>query len=781
MYLDDIKQALADVWAKSTDSSEKSGLSLFQHTENVIKQMGQFILLYHTELNQVAEMNMTRVLLYAALMHDFGKIHPGFQRMLRKGTRFGLRHELLSLAFLEFLKIPPEEKPYLASAIALHHKNWVFITNGDIIYYDRCFSVEEVNSVFRLVEGLKQHEINGLLLLLKNAGTYLLTVTGFCIEPYKFIENSITPSGIYRNLTLIDHFIGTFVKQGRRAGRQINRQVCHYATIARGLILSADHLASAKPMELTPGFTSAEQVLTALNLTDDSLHPHQKQLKEAATSKILIAPTGSGKTEAALLWAGSVREAKQTKGRLYFLLPYRASINAMANRLRRGFGEQSTAVIHGKTLIESYQQLMENGYTPDEARKLASYQESLARLNTTPIRICTPYQLVKTFFAPNGYEAMLCSALGAQLVFDEIHAYDTELTAMTVAAAKFMKHVLGAECLFMSATLPNHLKNILQEQFMLDEPVKPSGEWLASRVRHRLNLIDNHITSVNSIERIKQSAEQGSVLVVVNTVPRAVKVVEELNKVGLRDITLLHSKFCPRDRIDKERKLQPIEGKILVATQVVEVSLDIDYDTLFTELAPLESLLQRFGRVNRNRPLESKGVSTVNVFTEFANDNETSYRPYNKAHLCQVKKVLQDYLRENPGGVINETKIQDMLDASYPEVLKEDLAIKIKDRLERFDKSFVQELLPLGINEMGTIKNLREEWDNLFDGVEVLPAKYLDEARNMPNPLDVAQLLVPISRAQLQRLQRERKAWRDEEINQIITNCDYSYQYGLII
>ncbi|MCL5290440.1 MAG: CRISPR-associated helicase Cas3' [Bacillota bacterium] len=781
MELDSIDDALKDIWAKSSDSPGLPGLSLLQHTEEVVRQMGQFILLYQTELGQLSQVDMSRILLYGALLHDFGKIHPGFQKMLHRKGKFGHRHEVLSVGFLDFLEVPAEEKPYLVTAVALHHKDWMEITKPSIgkpCYFHPRYPAERIKPIQELLEGLELLHINGLLLLLQNANVYFQQVAGIKITPYPFVKGSLTAGSIYRQLAELNKLAGSLTT-GNIPHRKVNRLLCHMATVARGLAVSADHLASSEGMSLQHGFASPEEVLAALGFQYETLHPHQARLANTPASLIMVSPTGSGKTEAALLWAGAVRKAKNTKGRLYFILPYRASMNAMKLRLEKHFGETSTAVIHGKTLIQHYQEHMEQGYTPDEARQRAKHKESLARLNTTPIRVCSPYQLVKTFFAPKGYEALLSSVWGAQLVMDEIHAYEHELTAMTLSAAKFMKEVMGAECLFMSATMPSYLKELLQRHFSLKEPLYPPVEWLKAKIRHRLELIPDHSMASESIQRIKKEAERGSVLVVVNKVNKAINLAKELEKEGMADVVLLHGRFSARDRINKEANLGPRKDRILVATQVVEVSLDIDYDTIFTEMAPLESLLQRFGRVNRKGQRSQHSV--VHVFTEFEKSDQVAYKPYEKEHLLKVREVLHNFLICNPSGLISETQIQTLLDQSYPEDIKQELLRSIEDKINSFYHNFVQGLLPLGVQDSTTIRELREQWDNLFDGEELLPEQYLSDALNAPNTLEAAQYLIPVSGVLVKQLAKQNRVWFDEALQKFVTNCEYSPTYGLVI
>src|SRR5207244_1082075 len=128
--------------------------------------------------------------------------------------------------------------------------------------------------------------------------------------------------------------------------------------------------------------------------------------------------------------------------------------------------------------------------------------------------------------------------------------------------------------------------------------IVPGNDVLDCPVRHRLKLMETDVLSPESLHAIREASRDKSVLIVVNQINRAIAVFRELQP-HVTDIHLLHSRFTASDRTRKEREIEPRPGRILVATQVVEVSLDLDYDCCFSELAPLEALLQRFGRCNR--------------------------------------------------------------------------------------------------------------------------------------------------------------------------------------
>lgn len=773
-----------DYWAKTPVHSGEPGLSLFQHTEQVLEQMGQLIKIYQHEINEIKSMDLPRVLLYAALLHDFGKVHIDFQEQLKGNLHFGLRHEILSLAFLKYLEVPETEYGYLAAAIALHHKEWRKLVDGTIkspSYYVSHFTFDKIYPIFELSKGLTPTITSKLVEVLQNSKEIINLYSGINIQPYTVSDNGLSfEENIFKGLGGIDRVISSFESGGGR-GRPVilNKDVIFQGILVRGLTIIADHIASAGPSINDKGFGSIEELLLSLGLTEEQLWYHQNTILEAKGNQVLVAPTGFGKTESALLWAAKQRAETGSRGRVYFLLPVRSSMNAMSDRFKKYFGELSTALVHGKSLCKAYEDLIETNYEKDKAVAEARIRESLSRLNSKPYRICSPYQLIRSFFGGKGSEANLCSALGAQLVFDEIHAYDTEVTGMALATAQYLCNMMKARVLFMSATIPSHLLLLIKGLFPeLQNPIKVSSEDLKKITRHKIELVDNHIFSSDVINSIKADAASNSVLIVVNQVSRAIRLYDMLIEKGIKEVTLLHSRFNSRDRLQKERLLKPEKGKVLIATQVVEVSLDIDYDVGYFELAPLEALLQRFGRVNRKG---QKRFSRIIVLENFETNNQKEFLPYECEHLIQVKSVLHQYLGDYPDGHIREDLIQEILDKSYPNSLKDRLVRDLNTKIEEFNSAFIKEYRPFGITDQTNVKMLQEKWDELFDGYEVLPVNLVKEAEKMTTHFDVLQLLVPIYGNLFFRLKKEGKIIWNEKLEQFIIMCNYNNDKGLEI
>jgi len=182
-----------------------------------------------------------------------------------------------------------------------------------------------------------------------------------------------------------------------------------------------------------------------------------------------------------------------------------------------------------------------------------------------------------------------------------------------------------------------------------------------------------------------------------------------------------HSQFINRDRFAKETLLDEIchsdKRFIAVTTQIVEVSLDIDFDTLYTEMAPIDALIQRMGRVNRKG---QKGVCDVHILQE----SDVSYKIYHRSLIELTRGILSDYIRQR-NGKITEGDYRAMVNAIYCE--------------ENLDEKFFEELKEgyFKINEVHYPKANRKMT------VELTPEKETELERIITQIQQVTQLPKP--------------------------------------
>ncbi|WP_052306418.1 CRISPR-associated helicase Cas3' [Pyrococcus sp. ST04] len=382
-------------------------------------------------------------------------------------------------------------------------------------------------------------------------------------------------------------------------------------TFLKGLLNATDHLASAGEVKIRLLPSIADSIDE--KIPREKWRPLQRQAYETYGNLLLRAPTGYGKTEAALLWAD--RNAQRTKkgitSRIFYILPYKVSINAMHQRLLDVFGDPAlVGVLHSSSTFYLYSSHLE-------------YQRlsSLYRKIYTPLKVTTLFQIMKAFFGVGFFEMSLSELTNSLLIFDEIHAYEPNILGIILAILKLLKDYM-AKTLIMTATLPTFMEELIKK-IINPRELKVSADEADKFTRHRVNLING---SMDNIEGLVGELPKPS-LVACNTVDRAIEVYSKLKDMGYK-VVLLHSRFPYGDREEKERKLLQNLRKydFVVATQVVEVSLDLNFESILTEPAPLDALIQRFGRVNRRGFGRLKDVY---VLTEGSKGDERVYPPEN--------------------------------------------------------------------------------------------------------------------------------------------------------
>lgn len=382
--------------------------------------------------------------------------------------------------------------------------------------------------------------------------------------------------------------------------------------------------------------------------------PYAFQVRVAAAlleghNVILRAPTGSGKTEAALAPFIVARATDHPTFPLKAMLasPMKTlakSIHSRAQRLteklkldvRLHTGEdQGAPLLEGDVVVTTIDQLISN-----YAHIPLSMSNGRANIGAGAV-------------------------ISSYVVFDEFHLLDPKRAFQT--ALLMIEQLQGiTPFLSMTATLSNEMVQQLAKQCKA-EVIEPTAEELAAMPSQRKT---RHIRRVNSLltaEAVAQTHQQRS-LAICNTVSRAQALyvkLEDLKNGGhlnLKNtrIELIHSQFFPSDRAKKETQLEQWMGKgsseniILVATQAIEVGINISSEHLHTELSPANSLLQRAGRCAR---FESE-VGTVHVYDLPLNARgEKSIMPYPewKDELQATWKALETL--ENPVGFAQEAAL----------------------------------------------------------------------------------------------------------------------------
>lgn len=773
------------IWAKSPDKGEGGQAeTLAQHTWAVLQRQAEFIRL-RPRLSQLIERpDLWHLLFWASFFHDFGKAVPAFQGVLRneEGGRslWGKhRHEVFSLAFLGWAAadLSPEQLQWIAAAVVSHHRDPEEIAN----LYPH---VEEgdIDPLSAHILAIDEKTLSGLW-------RWLVECSPEWIRLLDLERVGVCPLTIMCEQESIQYIRSQGVRQIRamlRAYRRFTRGLLDEeqsllvsALTLRGHIINSDHGGSAH-VEPMPVLRFTPQVVyETRKLSPETLYSHQREAGEIEGSALLVAPTGSGKTEAALLWAARQLQHEEVAPRLFYTLPYQASMNAMKIRLGGQFGDDLVALQHGRGLLSLYRQLMERAYTQEEAARTARHMKNLARLNHTPIRVFSPYQMLKGMYRLKGYEAQLSDYHSALFIFDEIHAYEVRRLAMILKTMAYLRKCFHARFFVMSATFPDLIQGWLEDA--LDGPVsiQASEELFRKFQRHRLYVLEGDLLEEKNIQQIADDAKDGkSVLVVCNIVARAQQAYEALQRLLNGEdipVRLLHGRFNLVDRSEKEKFIQEKAATrrekhspvVLVATQVVEVSLDIDLNTIYTDPAPLEALIQRFGRVNRGRKI--KPYAPVHVFTK----PDDGQKIYNPAVIARALEIL----RSANGQPIDESQIGSWLNNIYTGEIAMQWQREYEAAAKEFDDICISTLRPF--DTAGD--ELEDRFNNMFDGVEVLPESLYEQYERLREnePIAASTLLVPMRWGQYHALANKGLIKPGDRSMPPIALSGYSSELGL--
>lgn len=354
--------------------------------------------------------------------------------------------------------------------------------------------------------------------------------------------------------------------------------------LIKGLLNKFDYTVSA-------GYENAESVIDLHEkklvkniekfLNGKELRPAQKFMKmNRDKNLIVIAPTGSGKTEASLLWMNGEKS--------FYTLPLKVSSNAIYLRIKENYEYKDVALLHSDAMAVY---LREYNGNEDIGEK---YERS--KMLSQPLTVCTVDQLFRFVYRALGTEIFAATLKYSKLVLDEIQAYEPRVIATIIYGLKMIQE-MGGKFAIITATFPPVLKYGLVEgkQYIFKDFT--GKEYQVEKYpRHKVEIRHSEM----NLDEIRLRGKNRKVLVICNTVSKAQKLYKKLEG---ENVWLLHSKYIRRDRAFLERKIMGFsesgESGIWITTQIVEASLDIDFDILYTEMCTADSLLQRMGRCNR--------------------------------------------------------------------------------------------------------------------------------------------------------------------------------------
>lgn len=552
--------------------------TLAQHTKCLLNDLQEMRYLYGDAILLRVPVAFRSVFWKAlelvATCHDLGKIHTPFQNKIRKKLNepllavpdiTELPHNLLSPAFIKPLveEFSKDVRRAIYQAITFHHFRGVELeciknTGG----WKKVIEVVEKDLIPVWRDRLA--DMDGMLPL----------------------DLLVDPTPAYK------HYLIEIISAR-------DDDLYLFYVLLKGLLHRLDHAASAHLSAEEKLISESVNRITDYLLNQQKVEPDsiwQEKLAASFSNQnvILTASTGIGKTEFALYWLNG------QKG--FYTLPVRTSVNAMYDRLRKTFHtEDQVGLLHSDAYFYCLEDRTDTPQSDsnEEGALQSLHYVDVARQFAMPITVSTADQLFTAVFKYKGYEKIYATLSYSKIIIDEIQAYDPEITAVILQGLVEIVRMGGRFCI-VTATLPPIYREYL-ETHVPDLEILPP-KYLPAQ-KHKVKLQPCSIESEAALQQIGNLYyEYKKVLIIVNTVKKAQTLHQQLeSKFGNKlPLSLLHSGFIYQDRRSREDEILSNDANgVWITTQLAEVSLNIDFPVLLTEMATIDALIQRMGRVLR--------------------------------------------------------------------------------------------------------------------------------------------------------------------------------------
>lgn len=702
----------------------KPNETIRQHTDKLIKQAKLL-----NELGYISSKTVYSDLLCACEYHDYGKGNSEFQKRIVRHYRFNsykeVPHSVLSVFFVDENKC----NDYAGVCFAVLYHHYRSDSPSHILYHE---------------EDLIR----------------------------KYLCEMIGDSDVYDDIDDCADDIGELFKLKTSDKKK------KYAILLKGFLHKCDYSASANIICEHPNDFLIESLYKWQSEKTIELNKLQEFCCENSDNNIVVtAPTGMGKTEAGLMWCGN--------NKCFFVLPLKTAINAMYDRIKKLSGDSyknRVAIIHSDMNSKYMEETLKN----DSGEFDFDYC-TRSRQMSLPITVSTPDQIFDFVLKYPGYEYKLATASYSKFIIDEIQMYSPDLLAAIIYAIKLI-HNFGGKIAILTATLPPFVRSELYKIF--GEDVKTEDFSQYGKLRHNVQVTEKTLEAsdiFDTIQKIKCESVK-KFLVVCNSIDTADRLYSELSEMygNEMEVNLFHAGFIKSDRAEKEKQILDAsenrdKTEIWISTSVVEASLDIDFDVLFTELSDLFSLFQRFGRVNRKG---KKDFSSTNcyVFTELQGNAKKFHFTDETVYKLSKEAVM------TINGVISETEKSSLID-KYLTVEKIEnskyyndycSALEYLENLEDYLKSKSDGLR--NIDRIDAIPKII--YDSMKEQISHQENIIADKESSIEDKLKanefINNLTVSISRFRAKKTNIVEYVRTRYNMIPVIKNCEYSSERGIV-
>ena len=733
------------VFAKS-----KPKETLLEHTESVVKEAEELKRCYGKKILERCISSKYKDYFWPALnlvckVHDMGKVQTLFQNKILKACHeleipgplnnslIDIPHNIISPAFLnkELLSpFPKDLHPAIFQTIGLHHSRGTEYLQSN----------ETWETVKRVI---------------------LTDVTP------RINELDDVNKGLFNNRLAEPNY--NYRKKIRDPFRRLSGDELDFYMMLKGCLHRADHSGSSHmPIEVTMDNT----ISPADNLTDflinEGRQSNERNNREiwqrplamtlSGNNTVLQAGTGSGKTAFALSWLGT--------DKAFYTLPMKTSVNSMYERIKEIYQNSGTKRIVGKVTKSDRDHdivgllhgdaafyALTRAATPggdDEEDESTSLRETIQTLDISrqlsmPVSICTADQLFTAAFRYPGYEKIFATLAYSRLIIDEIQSYNPDMVAVILKTLTDLSRI-GCKFCVITATLPKMYLDYLKEHIYPEIEV-PSPRF-SETPRHRIKVLKGSIDDevFNQIDKIEQERRNSSILsilIIANTVKMAKKLYKDLlaREKHIHKANLLHSMFTYEDRNFKEN--DPKNGilhtyrqnKIWITTQMAEVSLNVDFDILMTEISTIDSQVQRWGRVWRNREGMPYTSQTPNIYIAAADPPSDKGFIYDTSVVNLTRQKLAEKVGKSSSALLSDLEEYYLVRSVFDEESKRTNSKYMK----KFEKSL--DILRI-IEDANFTVNSKAEAQKLFRNISSIPV--LPSSVYQQNQQEIDEALVNI-------------------------------------
>ena len=687
---------LASALAKRADAERGTKeQSYFDHVFQVYLAWRSLIVIHDPVIDRIAQQTGVTKLailqssLLCVALHDVGKLSENFQRMIRatndeqyrRMVALNYRHEVIPLCLVRALALQlavqsQNSLPGLGiletMAVAGHHK---YLADG----YLRDAGKYANEIVWEQPFGLRDS-----LPAAVNFCTAMFQEQGWKAPAIRDAQSVKTIVATLKDRTAAWVYLNErFDDMAHIRSQTMVTTLRPLFTLLKGTLMTADWMASGTNdahyfLDANKDVVQVRQRDIRQYVTDrvasrgglfSGFRPFQEQCGNSDGHVLAVAPTGSGKTEAAMLWGLRQIESGAVK-KLLFLMPTMVTANSLHRRMTEFFHDRHghrVSLVHSTAdLIRSENASIEND-TSDNHSRSDAYGLRDPHL-FAPVTVGTVDQLLVTLMHSGRWAIKTLAAANAAIVIDELHAYDPHTAGLLMLMLKQFSS-MGTRFMVMSATMPSDLRravaNALEPQVLTtieDQSLLQASRntWETNQTAFTawLGMEEGQKTTASAEFRelssvTNHAGEAVRILIVVNTVKRCQEIARHLQ--SFRPICY-HSKFTFDDRRKKEAEIEDKKPQLLIATQVVEVSLDIDYDILLTECAPIDALIQRAGRVNRPR---RSTPGRIVVFPPEAGSDKIYGEP------SGVLQATWNAIEAGSGNQFTEQQLLDLVESVY--------------------------------------------------------------------------------------------------------------------